>query len=112
MGLLLESIYSIILSSKSRPTKILFLVFGCSWMRLLVFLTLNNGGTVKNVIVGALLSLTFIIGGCAGDDGKADIYFFWAGKPNAFSDNNPATPNSASTLVEYKNMRPQLGHIT
>jgi hypothetical protein len=109
MGLLLESIYSIILSSKSRPTKILFLVFGCSLMRLLVFLTLNDGGTIKNVIIGALLLLTFFIGGCAGDDGKVDIYFYWAGKPTAFSDNNPATPNSASTLVEYQKYETSAG---
>ena len=88
MVLLLESIYSIGSSRKSNQTKILFLVFRCSWMRLLVFLTLNDGGTIKNVIIGALLLLTFLIGGCAGDDGKADIYFFWAGKPTAFSDNS------------------------
>ncbi len=55
---------------------------------------------MKNVIIGALLLLTFLIGGCGGDDGKADIYFYWAGIPTAFSDNNPATPNSVSTLVE------------
>ena len=54
------------------------------------------------LLLGALLLLTFLIGCCAGDDGKADIYSFWAGKPTAFSDNNPATPNSASTLVEYQ----------
>ena len=53
-------------------------------MRLLIFLTLNDGVTMKNVIISALLLLTFLIGGCAGDDGKADIYFYWAGKPTAF----------------------------
>ena len=101
LNLLFGSIYSIGSSRKSKQTKILFLVFRCSWMRLLIFLTLNDGGTMKNAIIGALLLLTFLIGGCSGDDGKADIYFYWAGNPTAFSDNNPATPNSVSTLVEY-----------
>jgi len=64
LNLLFGSIYSIGSSRKSKQTKILFLVFGCSWMRLLVFLTLNDGGTIKNVIIGALLLLTFLIGGC------------------------------------------------
>lgn len=68
-----------------------------------LFNLLNDGGTMKNVIAGALLILTFLVGGCTGDDGKAYIYFSWYGKPTAFSDNNPATPYSASTLVQYQN---------
>ncbi len=58
---------------------------------------------MKNSIIVSLLIFSFALVGCSGENGKADIAFSWYGKPTAFTDENPATPSSASALIgNYK----------